>query len=176
MSEMRRLLLILGLAAAVVVALPLAVVAVRAGWGATWGDNHSVSCGAFVVPRCFGGVTAEEFERPLEDAGFRCGFVQGMEHSIYRCTNEREFVDIAANGPLVSYVVANSSGGGPTSSYRTMFETVATAPFPHDGALAQRVRSWIDANLDSRGHQTSVAGYAYVLDVRPPWPRLWVEA
>ncbi len=169
---MTRRFWIVGLAV-VVVALPLAVVA---GWAALTAGVRSVSCGTLIVPRCFGGVTAGDFERPLEDGGFRCSFVHGVEHSGDSCTDGAQLVVIELMGQLVSSAIANAPADAVPSSYRTMFETVARTPFPRDATLGGRALHWVDANLDGRDHQTYIADYSYTLSSRIGWPRLIVEA
>lgn len=164
---------IMGLAAIAGVLLFLAAVA---GWHALTAGFRSVSCGTRIVPRCFGGVTDNDFQRPLEDAGFRCDIVHGTDSSIERCTDAAQWVDIQPMGQLVSYAVANAPQGAVPSSYRVLFETVARTPFPRDSALAERAQHWVDANLDGRDHDTNIADYSYTLSRGIGWPRLVVQA
>jgi hypothetical protein len=56
-----------------------------------------------------------------------------------------------------------------------MFEIVAPSPFPRDAPHARRARSWIDANLDGRAHQTTIGGYYYSVGAQP-WSTLAILA
>ena len=64
-------------------AILVAIVAGRSVAGAR-ADDLSAPCGptaSFLAPRCFGGVTEDDVERPLAVLGFACTVAHGVDHS-----------------------------------------------------------------------------------------------
>ena len=134
-----------------------------------------MACGSLILFRCFGGATIRDFETELTSQGYACVLVHGTEHSVYRCTGGAGVVDITSNGSLSSEIVAWSRLGPPIARSRTMFEIVAPSPFPRDAPHARQARSWIDANLEGRAHQATIAGYSYIVSAQP-WSILTILA
>jgi hypothetical protein len=145
--------------------------------------DMSIACGQAWFPRCFSGVTVDDFERPLIDLGYDCQRAFGVEHSNIRCSPPGPAgspisgldVRIELAGRLVSLVVAQACGAVPDDQVLAAFVAYARVPFPSDPTRALRAVSWIEASRDGREHHVTMAGYLFTLQ-RSGCERLGIRA